>query len=158
MPAYTFVATVLAAVRCGYTPYFVDIDPETWMLDPEAIKTHPRLAQTGLILAVAAYGSCPDMTALEDMQAQTGCAVVLDAAAAFEAFERNSGLISAEVPAVLSLHATKTFSTAEGGAVLWHSPKGWVRVLVTSNFGMSESRRCELDGFNGKLSEYHAAV
>ena len=158
MPSYTFVATALSAMRCGYTPYFLDVDPDTWMLDPEAVAAHPMLDRAGVVLPVAAYGRCPDMEAWAAVQDRIGVKIVVDAAAAFEQFERNPGMIHLEVPAVLSLHATKTFSTAEGGAVLWRSFKGQERVGRISNFGMSDARRCETDGFNGKLSEYHAAV
>ena len=158
MPSYTFIATALSAMRCGYEPYFVDVDPDSWMPDPEAMAAHPMLARAGLVLPVAAYGCRPDMAGWERFQDATGCPVVVDAAAAFEQFEQGAGPVSATVPAVLSLHATKTFSTAEGGAVLWNAPDKWVRVAQVTNFGMSDARRCEMDGFNGKLSEYHAAV
>ncbi|MAY44554.1 MAG: hypothetical protein CML65_04765 [Rhodobacteraceae bacterium] len=158
MPAYSFVATAQAAMRCGYTPFFLDVDPETWMLDPGALAFHPALERAGVVITVAAYGKRPDIAAWEAFQDQTGCPVVVDAAASFEQFEREPGLISADLPVTLSLHATKAFSTAEGGAGLWRAPKGWLRSVLISNFGMSDARRCEFDGFNGKLSDYHAAV
>lgn len=158
MPSYSFVATAQAAIRCGYTPCFLDIDADSWMLDPEALAFHPALERAGVVVAVAAYGKRPDMAGWERFQADTGCPVVIDAAASFEQFERDPSLISEQVPATLSLHATKAYSTAEGGAVLWKAPKGWLRSVLISNFGMNDARRCEFDGFNGKLSEYHAAV
>lgn len=158
LPSYTFAATALAAIRCGYRPHFLDVDAARWMLDPEAVADHPLMAQAGLILPVAAYGRRPDMAAWEAVQARTGCPVVIDAAAAFEQIERDADLISSELPLVLSLHATKSFSTAEGGAVLWRSVEGLLRVGRITNFGMDDTRRCEDIGFNGKLSEYHAAV
>ncbi|MGV6848952.1 MAG: DegT/DnrJ/EryC1/StrS family aminotransferase [Marinibacterium sp.] len=158
IPAYTFVATAQAALRCGYQPYFVDVDPDTWMLDPGAMARHARLPETGLILPVAAYGRAPDMTAWETVQAQTQCPVVVDAAAAFERFEAAPASISQTVPAVLSLHATKAFSTAEGGAILLiNKPVQW-RAGQAANFGQDQDRICRMPGLNGKLSEYHAAV
>ncbi len=158
LPSYTFAATALAAIRCGYRPHFLDVDVRSWMLDPDAVAEHPMLSQAGLILPVAAYGRRPDMAAWEAVQARTGCPVVIDAAAAFEQVERDVDLVSTDLPLVLSLHATKSFSTAEGGAVLWRSEKGLRRVGRITNFGMEDTRRCEDIGFNGKLSEYHAAV
>lgn len=158
MPSYTFIATALSAIRCGYEPWFVDVDPETWMPDPKALASHPELHRVGLVMAVTAYGCRPDMEAWVAFQAETGCPVVIDGAGAFEQFEADPSLVRSEVPVMLSLHATKTFSTAEGGAVLWRSPDGWARLAQVANFGMSDERRCEMDGFNGKLSEYHAAV
>ncbi|MEM8731487.1 MAG: DegT/DnrJ/EryC1/StrS family aminotransferase [Pseudomonadota bacterium] len=158
MPSYTFIATALSAMRCGYTPYFVDVEEQSWMLDPDVICAHPALARAGLIMPVATYGRVPDLAAWAGVQSRTGVPVVVDAAAAFEQFERDATLVNDTVPAVLSLHATKTFSTAEGGAVLWGADTAWERIAQVTNFGMSDARRCEMDGFNGKLSEYHAAI
>lgn len=158
MPSYSFVATPLAAIRCGFTPHFVDIDPATWMLDPAALAAHPALDRAGLILPVAAHGRAPDMRGWEGVQAETGVAVVVDAAASFEAFLHDPGLISDTVPATLSFHATKAFSTAEGGAVLWRDETNLFRLVQISCFGVSDQRVCLFEGFNGKLSEYQAAV
>lgn len=168
MPSYTFAATAQAAIRCGYVPYFVDVDPGTWMLDPQVVAGHPALDRAGLIVPVAAFGRAPDMAGWERAQAQTATPVVVDAAASFEAFEAagsgvesgagSGGLISATVPAVLSLHATKVFSTAEGGALMVRDETTLRRAGQATNFGLNDARVCEMDGFNGKLSEYHAAV
>ncbi len=158
LPSYTFVATAQAALRAGYTPYIVDVDPATWALDPGALAYHPALGQAGLILPVAAYGRCPDLAAWEVVQETTGVPVVVDAAAAFERFVEAPGRISARVPAVLSFHATKSFTTVEGGAVLLADQAALLRLAQIANFGMDDSRTCRMPGLNGKLSEYHAAV
>ncbi|WP_226584288.1 DegT/DnrJ/EryC1/StrS family aminotransferase [Acuticoccus sediminis] len=158
VPSYTFVATALSVIRCGYRPHFVDVDPATWMLDPAALAAHPMLDRAGLVMPVAAYGRAPDMRAWEKMHAATGVPVVIDAAPAFEAFARDPGLISATVPAALSFHATKSFSTIEGGAVLWRDEGRLFQVAQISCFGVTDQRLCLFEGFNGKLSEYHAAM
>lgn len=158
LPAFTFAATALAVERCGYRPWFVDIDPATWMLDPAALARHPMLGQAGLIVPVAPYGVAPDMAAWEAVMAQTGIQVVIDAAAAVEAVLDAPGLVSASVPMMLSFHATKTFSTGEGGAILWDNPEGQERATQVANFGFLRSRECKVAGTNAKLSEYHAAV
>ncbi|UOM37310.1 DegT/DnrJ/EryC1/StrS family aminotransferase [Acuticoccus sp. I52.16.1] len=158
MPSYTFVATALSVIRCGYRPYFVDVDPETWTLDPDAIAAHPHLAEAGLVMPVTAYGRVPDMRGWERVHAATGVPVVVDAAPAFEPFVRDPGLVSATVPAALSFHATKSFSTAEGGAVLWRDESRLFQVAQISCFGVTDQRLCLFEGFNGKLSEYHAAM
>lgn len=158
VPSFTFAATGLAVERCGYKVHFVDIDPVTWAIDPAALANHPLLAQVGLIVAVAPYGVLPDRAGLEALSAATGVPVVIDAAAAFEAVLDTPGAISATVPMSLSFHATKTFSTGEGGAVLWDDPAGQDKVQQVSNFGFFLSRECKVAGTNAKLSEYHAAV
>lgn len=158
MPSYTFAATALAAERCGYTPYFVDIDPKTWAVDAQALANHPALAMAGVIISVAPYGRMPDIAALEAVRAESGVPVVLDAAAAFEQVAIQPAMISRSVPICLSFHATKTFSTGEGGAVLWDDQEGRELISQATNFGFLNSRECRTPGFNGKMSEYHAAV
>lgn len=158
MPSYTFAATALAAEHCGYTPYFLDIDFDTWSLDIDTLSDHPMLAQAGVVVVVAPYGRMPDMKALEAFQVRTGVQVVVDAAAAFEQVLVAPSAISKTVPISLSFHATKTFSTGEGGVVLWDSQTGRELISQATNFGFLNSRECRMAGFNGKMSEYHAAV
>lgn len=158
LPSYTFIATALAAIRCGYQPYFIDVDSDTWMLDPEQIAQNPICAQAGLILPVAAFGKRPDMTGWETLQSSLGIPVVFDAAASFEHLLQAPELVSTSIPMALSFHATKSFSTAEGGAILWDDPEALTRVAQMTSFGMNEDRSCFYPGLNGKLSEYHAAV
>jgi dTDP-4-amino-4,6-dideoxygalactose transaminase len=158
VPAYTFAATALAAERCGYRVAFLDVDPGSWALDPAALRGHPRLAEAGVVLPVAPYGRMPDLAGFETFQTETGVPVVVDAAAATEALLDAPQLVSPTLPLVLSFHATKTFATGEGGAVVWADPEGQARVEQVSNFGFRYSRECKMAGLNGKLSEYHAAV
>jgi len=158
IPSYTFAATALAAERAGYRPVFCDVDPETWGMDFVAAAAHPDLDRIGLFLPVACFGRLPDLAGAETLFAQTGIPVVYDAAASFEAQMDHPGHVSKTVPVTLSFHATKTFSTAEGGAVLWDDPAGIEALTRAANFGFNFSRRSESAGTNAKLSEIHAAV
>ena len=158
IPSFTFAATGLAIERCGYKAHFVDIDPETWASDPAALSGHPKLAEAGLIVAVAPYGRLPDVAAFEALQRETGVPVVIDAAAAFEQVITHPAPASETVPMTLSFHATKTFSTGEGGAVIWDNQEGQGKVTQVSNFGFFLSRECKVAGTNAKMSEYHAAI
>lgn len=158
MPAFTFAATAQAAERCGYRPVFLDVDPDHWTLAPATVQADPRLARAGLVLAVAPYGRMPDIRGLAALQAGCGVPVAVDAAAGFEALLDAPGLISEAVPLALSFHATKGFSTAEGGAVVWACREGQARVIQIANFGFRNGREALTVGLNGKLSEYHAAV
>lgn len=158
IPSYTFAATALAAERLGYLPIFADVRPDTWALDLSLAATHPDLDRIGLILPVAPYGRAPDLAGAEALAARTGIPVVLDAAACFEQLADRPGLVSRTVPMTVSFHATKTFSTGEGGAVIWDDEAGQERVTRAANFGFNYSRRSDTAGTNAKLSEFHAAV
>jgi dTDP-4-amino-4,6-dideoxygalactose transaminase len=158
IPSFTFAATAQAAERCGYRPVFVDVDPGRWTLDPAALAGHPLRARAGLVVAVAPYGILPDTAALAALQAETGIPVAVDAAAAFETLLEAPQALTPALPLALSLHATKGFSTGEGGAVLWPCREGQARVVQIANFGFRSGREAETVGLNGKLSEFHAAV
>lgn len=54
IPGLTFVATAIAASQCGYEPYFVDVDSESWLLQPEALLGCDVLSRTGVVIPVAA--------------------------------------------------------------------------------------------------------
>lgn len=158
IPSYTFSATALAVERCGYQAHFVDVDRDSWAMNPISVAKHPHLSKTGLIVPVAPYGRMPDMRAWEDVHAQSGVPVVVDAAAAFEQIVQKQEYVSETIPIAVSFHATKTFSTSEGGGVFWRNDPGQVRIAQVTNFGLLENRECVMAGFNGKLSEYNAAV
>ncbi|MBR0090496.1 MAG: DegT/DnrJ/EryC1/StrS family aminotransferase, partial [Lachnospiraceae bacterium] len=81
MPSLTYVATANAVVNSGATPVFVDSDPDTWNVSPEAIEgaiTH----RTRAIMPVHLYGLSCDMTAIMDISERYGIPVIEDAAEA----------------------------------------------------------------------------
>jgi dTDP-4-amino-4,6-dideoxygalactose transaminase len=155
MPAWTYVASAQAAVMAGLIPYFIDVDPETWALDPDevadAIAAAP--APVGAVMPVVPFGCPIDTAAWDRFQASSKIPVVIDAAAGFDA------LIPGAVPAVVSLHATKVLGTGEGGFVV-STDEAVVRdIQIRTNFGFAGTREASvLPAGNAKLSEYHAAV
>ncbi len=65
MPAWTFVASAHAVAQAGLTPWFVDVDPATWMLDPHRLEAELGKApgRVSAALPVAAFGHLPDLDA-----------------------------------------------------------------------------------------------
>lgn len=155
-PAWTFTATASAIQAAGYTPYFLDCDRESWVLDPEQLRTHPMLDQAAAVLVVGPFGRKVDIAAWEAFQLDTGCRVVIDAAPAFDRLERAD--FSALIPLCLSFHATKFLGCGEGGAVIQcDEAYTWSCRRVVNN-GKSASQSVEGPNINGKLSEFAAAV
>ncbi len=154
MPAWTFVATAHAAMAAGLTPYFVDVDPQTWMLDPgatcAAIAAAP--AEVGAVMPVAAFGRVPDLAAWRDVADGTALPVIVDGAAAFD------GLRNAPVPVTVSLHATKSVGAGEGGYIACEDHAFIEKVRALAAFGFSGSRISRMPATNAKMSEYAAAV
>lgn len=158
LPAFTFVATAVAVEACGYQPFLLDVDSDTWMLDPERLLGHPMLARAGVVVAVAPFGLAPAQAAWAGFARKTGLPVVIDAAASLEAVSGLQGACLGEVPVMLSFHATKSFGIGEGGCVACGDPHLAARITQSLNFGFREARDSRVPGINGKLSEYHAAV
>jgi dTDP-4-amino-4,6-dideoxygalactose transaminase len=158
MPAFTFVATAVAAERCGYEVFFADIDANTWMLDPEQLAKHPALARVGVVLPVAPFGRPVAQEPWLRFRAQTGIPVIIDGAACFDRLTAAPERYIGPIPVALSFHATKAFSVGEGGGVALTDSDLASRITQSLNFGFLSARNSETPSTNGKLSEYHAAV
>jgi dTDP-4-amino-4,6-dideoxygalactose transaminase len=158
VPGYTFVGTGVAVEQCGYAPLVVDVDPQTWQLDADRLRAHPRLAEVGLVMPVAPYGRPVPQAPWRSFRDDTGIPVVIDGAAAFDPIAAAPREFLGDVPVALSFHATKAYATGEGGAVLGGSPGFEVRATRALNFGFYADRNSRGPSINGKMSEYHAAV
>ena len=154
IPGWTFVASPQAARLAGLTPYFVDVDPRTWALEPDAIDDIIASApgEVSAVMPVAPFGRPIDLHAWDRFRSRTGLAVVIDAAAGFDA------VVATGTPTVVSLHATKVLGTGEGGFVLCDNRDLVVDIRRRMNFGFHGSRNATVPAFNAKFSEYHAAV
>jgi dTDP-4-amino-4,6-dideoxygalactose transaminase len=154
MPGWTFVASAQAAMLAGLVPYFVDVDASQWALDPLVVEEQIIRAPTavGAVMVTAPFGRPVNYAAWDDFNARTTLPIVIDAAGAFDSLEVG------EVPAVVSLHATKVLGIGEGGFVASRNTDVIRNIRNRSNFGFAGTRSATLTAFNAKLSEYHAAV
>lgn len=154
LPSWTFVATAHAVMQAGLTPWFVDVDADTWMLDPAQIEDL-ALNLSGEITAVipvCPFGRMADIDAWLAFRDRTGVPVLVDAAACFDT------LHDARLPCVVSLHATKVLGLGEGGFLATEDAELALRVRQLTTFGFHDSRESMVPATNAKLSEYAAAV
>ncbi len=154
VPSWTFAATAHAVCAAGLTPYFVDVDRESWAISPEAASAAIREApgKVGAVVPVAPFGAPVNAESWDDFADETGLSVAVDAAAGFD------GLRPGRTPAVVSLHATKVFGIGEGGLVISTDERLTATVRTLSNFGFAGTREARVVAFNAKLDEYAAAV
>jgi len=154
VPSWTFVATAHAVAQAGLVPWFVDVEAETWMLDAGAVRAALARApgSVSAVIPVAAFGRMPDLESWKAFQDATGVRVVIDAAAAFDA------AADADLPTVVSLHATKVLGMGEGGFLATRDQALADRVRQQTTFGFDGSRDALRIATNAKLSEYSAAV
>jgi perosamine synthetase len=117
LPTLTFVATANAIAYTGATPVFVDSEPGTWNIDPQAAAraTTPR---TRAIIAVHLYGHPADMDLLRTLAGQHGVTLIEDAAEAHGARYKGRRVGSLSDVAVFSFYGNKIITTGEGGMVL----------------------------------------
>jgi dTDP-4-amino-4,6-dideoxygalactose transaminase len=154
---YSFVATAHSLLWNNIKPVFVDIDPETFNLDPEKIE-EAITPNTTAILPVHCYGNPCAVERIQKIADTYGLKVLYDAAHAFGVKYRGESLLSYGDMSVLSFHATKVFNTFEGGAIISPDKKTKQRIDYLKNFGFADEVTVMAPGINGKMSEINAAL
>jgi perosamine synthetase len=156
-----WIASAAPIVYLGATPIFVDVQPESWCIDParaEAAITN----KTKAIIAVHLYGNVCEMDALIELGARYGIPIVEDAAEAIGSAWREHRAGSLGAFGAFSFHGTKTVTTGEGGMFVTSDTALYERVLTLSNHGRSKTELRQFwpseVGFKYKLSNIQAAI
>jgi dTDP-4-amino-4,6-dideoxygalactose transaminase len=153
---YSFAATAHSILWNGLTPVFADVDPITCNLDPEAVEA-AITPQTTAIMPVHCYGTPCDVERLQRLADTYGLAVIYDAAHAFGVQYKGDSLLNHGDLSVLSFHATKVYTTIEGGAIVCADAKTKQRIDYLKNFGIVDEVTVMAAGINGKMNEVQAA-
>ena len=153
---YSFVATAHSLLWNGIKPIFVDIDPDTFNMDPARIEAAITPATTA-ILPVHCYGRPCDVEAIQKLADNYNLKVIYDAAHAFGVTGPTGSLLRHGDLSVLSFHATKVFNTFEGGAIVCPDAITKDRIDRLKNFGFVDEVTVVAAGINGKMSEIQAA-
>jgi dTDP-4-amino-4,6-dideoxygalactose transaminase len=157
VPSFTFAATGNSVALAGGTPVFVDIEPETFTMDPEAVAAAITPKTKG-ILPVHLYGHPARMRELEKIAADRGVALYEDAAQAHGASLDGRPVGSFGEFAMFSLYPTKNMTSGEGGMVTTSTDEIARRVKLLRNQGMEHQYQNELIGFNTRMTDIHAAI
>lgn len=157
LPSFTFCATAHAVALAGLTPRFVDIDPETFNLDPEKVKK-AITEDTCAILGVHVFGNPCDIDALQEIADSHEIPLLFDAAHAFGSTYNGQKIGGFGVAETFSTHATKTLISGEGGFISSKNQKLMEYVTRARNFGFNGSEDTEFIGTNAKMSELHAII
>ncbi len=172
--SHSFIATASAIRLCGALPVFVDIDPQTFNLDPLLIE--PAIGpRTRAILCVHQMGMPCDLKAILKLARARGIPVVEDAACAagseilWENEWQRIGRPHGEI-ACFSFHPRKTMTTGEGGMLTTNDPHLDARFRLQRNHGMSVpahdrhssprviSESYDALGWNYRLSDVQSAI
>lgn len=152
---YSFVATSHAILWAKCKPVFVDID-SGFNIDVKKIE-RAITENTTAILAVHCYGNPCNVDEIERIAHKWNLKVIYDAAHAFGVSICDRSVLNYGDLSVLSFHATKVFSTFEGGAVISHNPQMKSSIDRLKNFGFENEVTVSSAGTNAKLNEVSAA-
>ncbi len=157
VPSFTYCATVHALVWAGLEPIFVDIDPETFTLDPVKVR-EAITPDTSVILGVHVFGNPCAIDELAAIAQEFNIMLMFDSAHAFGASYKGKKIGGFGAAEVFSTHATKTFMSVEGGLVTTRDPALLDYIQRVRTFGIENVVDTSLIGTNAKLSELHAIV
>ncbi|MFN8515655.1 MAG: DegT/DnrJ/EryC1/StrS family aminotransferase [Chloroflexia bacterium] len=121
VPSLTYIATANAVRYVGAEPVFVDVDPETWCIDPKLLEASITRRTKGIIV-VHLYGHPADMDAINNVAAVHGLWVIEDAAEAHFARYKGRTVGSLATMATFSFFGNKIITSGEGGAVTLRDP------------------------------------
>ncbi len=153
---FTFPATAHVLHWNNIRPVFCDIDEKTFNLDPHRIEQLIS-PNTKAILPVHVYGNPCDVEAIQSIADRHGLHVIYDAAHTFGVQLNGRPLVEHGDISMLSFHATKLFSTLEGGALVVKTEVQKTRIDFLKNFGIADEETVIGPGINGKMNELQAA-
>lgn len=153
---FTFIATVSAILLTGAQPVFVDIDEETFNINPELVEA-AITERTKAIIPVHLYGHLCDMPRLQAIAEAYKLQIIEDACQAFLATYQGRPAGSFGTGA-FSFYATKNLMTGEGGMITTNDDEIAHRCRLLRAHGMSKRYHHERLGFNYRMGEMQAAL
>jgi dTDP-4-amino-4,6-dideoxygalactose transaminase len=154
----TFVATTAAILYCGAKPVFVDVDPDTWTMDPRLIEAAitPR---TRAILPVHLHGLMADMDPIMDLARRHGLIVIEDAAQSHGAEYKGRRAGSIGDIGCFSFYPGKNLGAyGEGGAVVSNNPDLARKTVLLRDWGQESKYNHVVAGYNYRMDGIQGAV
>lgn len=153
---FSYVATTTSLLWENCQPVFVDIEMNTFCINPDKIEA-AITENTSAILATHVYGYPCDIDRIKKIADKHNLKVVYDGAHAFGVKMNDMSVFNYGDVSTLSFHATKLFHTIEGGAVITENDEMARKIMLLHQFGHIGDDYYS-NGINGKNSELHAAM
>jgi len=153
---FSFVATTHALWWNKIKPVFIDIELETFNINPKKIEA-AITSKTTAILPVHVYGYPCKVNEIEKIANNHRIKVIYDACHTFGARLNGQSIVNYGDLSILSFHATKVFNTFEGGAIVCHDKKTKQQIDKLKNFGFTGETTVVAPGINAKMNEIQAA-
>ena len=154
---FSWIATVSAIKWENCTPVFCDIDPETLNMDVDKLEACIT-PDTVAIMPVHVFGNPCQVDRIREIADKHGLKVIYDAAHAVGSTYKGKSLLSYGDISATSFHATKLLNMGEGGACISESETLHDKLQRIRFFGHNSAKDVVEDGFNGKVTEIHAAL
>jgi dTDP-4-amino-4,6-dideoxygalactose transaminase len=156
--SHTFIATAEAICHCGATPVFVDVDPQTYTMDPVRLE-EAVTARTKAVVPVHLYGQCADMDPILAVARKAGLKVVEDAAQAHGAEYQGRRTGALGDCAAFSFFPGKNLGAyGDGGMLVTHDQALADRLRMLGNHGRTTKYEHEMIGYNYRLDALQAAI
>jgi dTDP-4-amino-4,6-dideoxygalactose transaminase len=154
----TTTPTAIAILNSGAMPVFVDIDPDTLLMDVSQLKKNIT-KNTKAILPVHLFGNPVDMTPLLKIAAENDIHVIEDACQAHGAEYKGKKIGSFGILAAFSFYPTKNLGCyGDGGMVVTDNQKLYGKIMLLRQYGWKNRYDSEIIGYNSRLDELQAAV
>ena len=154
---FTFAATPHCISWNGLKPIFCDIEPETLCINPDEIEKHIT-EKTSAILGVHVYGFPCQVKKIQKIADKYNLKVIYDGAHVFSTKINGIDIGNFGDITMFSFHATKLFTTIEGGCLTFKNSELVRKIYNLRNFGIQNEEIVEDIGINGKMNEIQAAI
>ena len=157
IPSFTFAATANSVALTGATPIFIDIDIDTYNIDPGLIESAitPR---TKAIQVVHLYGLPANMIRIVEIARKNKLLLIEDAAQAHAASINGQPVGTFGDAAAFSFYPTKNMTSGEGGMIVFKDKDQARLAKLYRNQGMEKRYQNEIVGFNLRMTDIHAAI
>ncbi|MDQ3071912.1 MAG: DegT/DnrJ/EryC1/StrS family aminotransferase [Bacteroidota bacterium] len=160
---FTFVATAEVIRLLGLTPVLVDVDPDTFLIDPYAIE-EAITSRTGAIIPVHLFGQCADMERIMAIAEKDKIFVIEDNAQALGATcnvksnrRRKAGTIG-HIGCTSFFPSKNLGAMGDGGAVITNDSAMAEKIRIIANHGQGSQYQYERIGINSRLDTIQAAI
>ena len=153
---FTFIASANSILYTGARPVFVDIEPDTYNIDPTKIEA-AITERTKAIRPVALYGNPADMRTIMEIAGRHGLAVIEDAAQAHGA-KAYGQAVGSFGTGCFSFYPTKNMTSGEGGMITTDDDDLADLARLLRAHGARERYRHEILAFNFRMTDIHAAI
>ena len=154
---FSFVASTSSLVTNGLNPIFADIDSQTLNMDPRNIA-NIITKNTSAIVPVHVFANACEVEEIDAIAKKNNLKVIYDAAHAFNVKYKGESILNYGDISTLSFHATKTFHSIEGGALIINDDSLVEKARYLINFGIKNAEEIPELGTNAKMNEFEAAM